>query len=281
MARYPGATWRPLPENATEPAISATQLIYHSAVSRGASLFAYFNKPGVNVESHFYVAADGNAEQYIDTAKQADANYKANDRAISVETWDNADPDRLPWNEAQLQRLVDIAVWAHKTHGIPLRWVSSPTSPGIGYHSLYNGVWTPASKTCPGLARRPQVQQIIDRAVAQLNGQAAPLPGAGPVQVDPVKSPGQTAPPFPLPAGHYFGPKSGPAQSVSGYYSHRESLAYWQRRMKERGWSLTADGLYGPETEDVAKKFQREKGLVADGLIGPATWSTAWTAPVT
>lgn len=92
---------------------------------------------------------------------------------------------------------------------------------------------------------------------------------------------GRTAPPYPLPSGHYFGPKSGPVSSVSGYYSHRSHLRRWQQRMNDRGWTITADGLYGPRTKAVAIAFQREKGLAVDGLIGPATWDAAWTAPVT
>ena len=36
--------------------------------------------------------------------------------------------------------------------------------------------------------------------------------------------------------------------------------------------NLEIDGIYGPQTEDVIKKFQRENGLTADGIIGPASW---------
>ena len=92
---------------------------------------------------------------------------------------------------------------------------------------------------------------------------------------------GRTAPPFPLPRGHYFGPKTGPISSVSGYYSHRADLKRWQARMAARGWSIAADGLFGPRTAAVVRAFQREKGLTVDGLIGPATWSAAWTSPIT
>lgn len=89
------------------------------------------------------------------------------------------------------------------------------------------------------------------------------------------------APKFPLPKGHYFGPKSGPVSSVSGYYSHRADLKKWQARMKKRGWRINPDGLYGPETKRVATAFQREKGLGVDGLIEIKTWRAAWTAEVT
>lgn len=93
---------------------------------------------------------------------------------------------------------------------------------------------------------------------------------------------GSTAgPPFPLPRGSYFGPRSGPPSSVSGYYSHRAALRQWQTQMKRRGWQIAPDGLYGGQTRAIARKFQAEKGLAVDGLIGPATWLAAWRAPIT
>ncbi len=54
----------------------------------------------------------------------------------------------------------------------------------------------------------------------------------------------------------------------------------WQARMKERGWAITVDGQYGPQSQAICEKFQREKGLVVDGVVGPKTWSAAWDAAV-
>lgn len=88
-------------------------------------------------------------------------------------------------------------------------------------------------------------------------------------------------PAFPLPSGWYFGPKEGPRNCVSGYYGNGEHLARWQARMKERGWAITVDGRYGPQTREVCIAFQKEKGLNPDGLIGSITWQAAWTAPIT
>lgn len=59
------------------------------------------------------------------------------------------------------------------------------------------------------------------------------------------------------------------------------NLKVWQTRMKARGWTLTADGVYGPETKKVVLAFQKEKGLGADAEIGPITWKAAWTSAVT
>jgi peptidoglycan hydrolase-like protein with peptidoglycan-binding domain len=59
------------------------------------------------------------------------------------------------------------------------------------------------------------------------------------------------------------------------------NLVTWQGRMKERGWTLSADGYFGQQTLGVVKGFQRDKGLQVDGLIGERTWTTAWSAPIT
>lgn len=90
-------------------------------------------------------------------------------------------------------------------------------------------------------------------------------------------------PKFPLKSGSYFGPANPTSNvnSVSGFYGNSEHLRTWQNRMKERGWFITVDGLYGDNTATVARMFQAEKGLTVDGLIGPATWEAAWSAPVT
>jgi cell wall-associated NlpC family hydrolase len=54
----------------------------------------------------------------------------------------------------------------------------------------------------------------------------------------------------------------------------------WQQRMSRRGWRIDADGAYGPESEDVCKRFQEQKNLEVDGVVGPETWRAAWLAPI-
>lgn len=131
------------------------------------------------------------------------------------------------------------------------------------------------STSCPGdyLAK---VAVSLDRREISTPSPSKPSPSPS----KPAPRP-SAAPRFPLPRGYYFGPKSGPRESVSGFYSHRSSLKAWQAQMRRRGWAISVDGLYGPQTADVIRAFQREKHLAVDGLIGPATWAAAWTAPVT
>jgi GH25 family lysozyme M1 (1,4-beta-N-acetylmuramidase) len=97
----------------------------------------------------------------------------------------------------------------------------------------------------------------------------------------PAKPSTPKAPAYPLRSNEYFGPRSGPANSISGYFSHRDDLKRWQQRMKDRGWDIAVDGFYGDGTERVAKAFQKQIGAKQDGLIGGTTWRAAWESPIT
>ncbi|MFF1650852.1 peptidoglycan-binding protein [Streptomyces sp. NPDC058240] len=46
-----------------------------------------------------------------------------------------------------------------------------------------------------------------------------------------------------------------------------------QHLLAAAGQSVTADGIYGPNTRNAAAAFQRSHRLTADGIIGPNTWN--------
>jgi hypothetical protein len=54
----------------------------------------------------------------------------------------------------------------------------------------------------------------------------------------------------------------------------------WQTQMKKRGWNITVDGVFGPESERVLRAFQADKNMVVDGVLGPVSWRAAWAAPI-
>lgn len=98
-------------------------------------------------------------------------------------------------------------------------------------------------------------------------------------QKPPVGTPNQ-APAFPLPKGYYFGPRSGPKQSVSGYFGYGPALAQFQEKMRSRGWKINVTGRYDDQSAKVIEAFQTEKKLKVDKHVGPQTWAAAWNAPV-
>lgn len=93
------------------------------------------------------------------------------------------------------------------------------------------------------------------------------------------------APAWPLPTGHLIGPNPGLRSSwhdgTGADTTGRAAIRTWQTRMRTRGWTITPDGYWGPNTERVLRQFQAEKRLGVDGILGPASWAAAWTAPTT
>lgn len=152
--------------------------------------------------------------------------------------------------------------------------------------------WT--STDCPGPWDLDRLDRLArgTKAPAASKGTAKPAakPAAKPVCVK--------APAFPLPAGYYYGPPSGPVQSVSGRTRNSrvpgdviqvkgrwrsKGLAVYQARMQARGWGIGedgADGRFGRDTERVVRQFQKNKGLKVTGHVDKATWDAAWTLPV-
>lgn len=78
-----------------------------------------------------------------------------------------------------------------------------------------------------------------------------------------------SAPSFPLPKGHWYGPESRSKKNHSGYYSKdRAGIKQIQSKL-----GLKADGLYGAKTYAAVASFQRRAKIRVDGAVGSATWS--------
>lgn len=112
-----------------------------------------------------------------------------------------------------------------------------------------------------------------DKSWGVLNGGKAKKPSS------PKKS---SAPKFPLPKGHWMGVESSNPKNHSGYHKKdRPAIKQWQSRMKARGWTIGVDGIFGPQSERVAKQFQKQVKVAQDGLVGEVTFAKSWTAPIT
>lgn len=117
----------------------------------------------------------------------------------------------------------------------------------------------------------------------------APKPAVRPAPGTPI--------PFPLPSTYYFGPASGPKQSVSGKHLRRFSgrtdrdwLKEFANQLARRGWSVGKgrtwlrrygnDGIWGPEYEALVRAFQKDQKLQVDGKLGRYTWQAAYKNPI-
>lgn len=189
MALMPGATKRLLANQSRQGRMkSYDAAVLHTMVGSLAGTDSMFQRGGtVGTESHFGIGEHGEIYQWVDTAYTADANYLGSGHVISIETADyggsfgrwNTSGDNVPyWNSAQIAAIIEVLIWVHKTHGIPLRATKSVTERGVGYHAQgvpNNGLpsrlrgtkyqWSKyPGKVCPGRKRISQIPGIVKLA---------------------------------------------------------------------------------------------------------------------
>jgi hypothetical protein len=157
MALCPFAEHKLIPPGSNDPAITPRAAILHVAVTDVWSLFEFFRDRSGGIESHFYITWRGVIEQYRDTEWEADANYRANPFAVSIETqgWAGG-----RWNRAQRRAIKRLLLWLHEEHAIPLRKPSRWHGAGVGFHSQFPE-WSPVAKSCPGEARIAQYHKLL------------------------------------------------------------------------------------------------------------------------
>lgn len=56
------------------------------------------------------------------------------------------------------------------------------------------------------------------------------------------------------------------------YTSRGNDVRDLQLMLREVGFELEADGIFGPITRECVKSFQAKNNLAVDGLVGPLTW---------
>lgn len=150
-------------------------------------------------------------------------------------------------------------------------WQAAAVSWGDGKVSSVASVFQRVAKTLPDCGGDYD-ENVLLKFPAGLwlpASQSVPPGGTGAGPALPAPVPKLSAPPFP-----------GRLLSFPPLVSGADVRA-WQAQMQARGWSLTADGMYGPQSRSVCLAFQRQKGLIPDGVVGPVTWAASWVAPVT
>lgn len=149
-----------IPPGPNDPPIRPRTAILHVDAGNAASLFRFFSRRSGGIESHFHIRKDGRIEQYRNIYWQADANHRANDFAVSIETQGRGSG---VWTSAQLAAIRRLLLWLNEEAGIPLvkcpRWDAA----GVGYHVQFGapGPWTPVAKSCPGPNRIKQFNSVL------------------------------------------------------------------------------------------------------------------------
>lgn len=55
-----------------------------------------------------------------------------------------------------------------------------------------------------------------------------------------------------------------------------EDVRLWQQRMRDLGFELEVDGVYGQASRGVCEAFQAGHGLDVDGIVGQQTWEASF-----
>ena len=250
MARFAGAQWRPIPVNFTHGGMGQKLgVVLHIMEGTLGGTDTWFRNPAAQASAHFGTGKDGEIFQWVDTDDKAWAQKAGNPAYLSIE---NEGQSGEALTNAQLAAVAAIVGWASTTHGIPLQLADAPGQRGLGWHGMGGAAWG-SHLSCPGEPIKNQRGQILTQAGAPAAGGAGPPAGAGPSQ--PPAWPGTVL-----------------VATTTGHGAQA-----WQQRLRDRGWSIGVDDIYGPRSATICQQFQRQKGLTADGKVGPETWAATFS----
>ena len=46
-----------------------------------------------------------------------------------------------------------------------------------------------------------------------------------------------------------------------------------QQKLKDKGYHLSTDGIFGSKTDEAVRAFQADHGMTVDGVVGEKTWA--------
>lgn len=270
----------PSPNYSSRGGSSVRLIVLHTAEGSTTieSLGNFFANPSSQVSSHTGIDDKaGVIGEYVRRDYKSWTAANANPVAVQTELCGFASWSTAEWTNNHANMLNNCAQWIAEeaaTFGIPIVKLTASQAQGGGRGVCQHrdlGSWGGGHSDCGN-------GFPMDHVLSMASGGAPIAPSP-----TPPSQPGTAGPPFPYPPSDYLGQPDPDPHCHSGYYGgvDNTNVATWQRRMHDRGWSISVDGKYGPQSEQVCRSFQGEKGLSADGLVGPQTWSTSWTAPIT
>jgi Putative peptidoglycan binding domain/Lysozyme like domain len=182
--------------------------------------------------------------------------------------------------------------------GVPLgTWVAIALAESSGNTTAHNsrgedsrGLWQINLRSHPGLANGdlydPTTNAEAARAICEsagpgawtvyttgayqrylARGDAAAAAAGGALVVVPVTQPAPASRTTTRPA-------LSTNLSTALVHQVRSDVAQAQNRLRQLGYSIAADGRYGPKTRAAVRDYQGRHGLAADGVVGPRTWAS-------
>jgi hypothetical protein len=249
--------WMPSPNVSSRGGSGVRLIVLHT--TEGAqditSLGNFFKSSSVQASSHVGVdnAVRGKIGEYVRRGDKAWTQANANPYCVSCEIC-------TPSGAA--------ASWSDAT------WRSKPTmlaniADWIAEEAKFYGI--PIVKLTASQAQGGSKGVCQHRDLGSAGGGHSDCGNGFPM--DYVISLAKGANPQPPPAG------GKPQMSVDYFGKNHNStcgdVRTWQAKMQTWGWFNPGDvdGIFGGQSESVAKRFQTQQGLTSDGLVGSGTWA--------
>jgi peptidoglycan hydrolase-like protein with peptidoglycan-binding domain len=258
----------PSPNYSSRGGSSVRLIVLHTAEGATTieSLGNFFSSSSAGVSSHVGIDDKlGKVGEYVTRGNKAWTAANANPVAVQAELCAFASWSTDTWRNSHDNMLNNTARWIAEESGkfgIPITKLSASQAQGSGRGVCQHrdlGSWGGNHSDC---GNGFPMDYVMSMAVDMFGGG-----GGGGGSAPPTT--GEKAPPLHV---DYFG------------QSHNRTcgdVQVWQAQMSGRGWSIDVDGEFGPQSEDVCRSFQSEKGLDSDGLVGSQTWNATWSAPIT
>lgn len=254
---------------------SVDVLVLHTAegAATAAALGRYFATTDRPASAHSGVDNSGARVDYVRFSDTAWAAPGANADGEQLELCGFARWSRADWLEDHRPMLDAAAAWLVercRARRIPPVVLTANdlrlNKRGITTHYSVSEAFHKSTHTDPGLGL--PLDYLLHRVRAGLEVE--------------VRDPSRQPPPFPFPRGHYIGLESPSRFCHSGALPFdRAPIVRWQRRMRQRGFPLALDGIYGTKSRAACLQLQRHTSRLADdGLVGPRTWALTWSLPV-